>query len=174
MKTFMLPRAIGIAVAVTLAVQPIAGARTETTTVSPACTTPRLVVWLDTRGNGAAGSVYYHLAFTNLSDHACTLRGFPGVSAVGLAGQRLGGPASRRSQRWQPVKLSTGDTAFALLRVVEAGNFPRSRCRPVRAAGLRVYPPNAAVSKIVPFPLRGCADPGVTLLMVGPVTATAA
>src|ERR1700722_12439051 len=41
----------------------------------PSCTTANLDVWLNTEGNGAAGSSYYNLNFTNLSSHACTLRG---------------------------------------------------------------------------------------------------
>jgi len=48
---------------------------------------------MDTQGDGAAGSVYYTLQFTNLSGHACTLRGYPGVSAVSLSGHQLGAPA---------------------------------------------------------------------------------
>jgi hypothetical protein len=35
----------------------------------------------------------YYLEFTNLSGHACTLAGYPGVSAVGLSGGQLGSPA---------------------------------------------------------------------------------
>src|SRR6516225_4874064 len=49
----------------------------------PACTAGDLGAWVAiTQGNGAAGSIYYPLQFTNLSGHACTMRGFPGVSAV--------------------------------------------------------------------------------------------
>ena len=60
---------------------------------TPRCATSGLVVWMDTQGDGAAGSVYYTLQFTNLSGHACTLRGYPGVSAVSLSGHQLGAPA---------------------------------------------------------------------------------
>ena len=57
---------------------------------APKCATSSLVVWLDTDGNGSAGSVYYNLEFTNLSARTCTLTGYPGVSAVGLGGGQLG------------------------------------------------------------------------------------
>jgi hypothetical protein len=50
------------------------------------CSTSGLVVWLDTRGDGAAGSTYFNLKLTNPSGHVCTLTGYPGVSAVDLAG----------------------------------------------------------------------------------------
>src|SRR4029079_9392733 len=55
---------------------------------TPRCTTAGLVVWLNTQGSGTAGSTFYQLKFTNLSGHACTLTGYPGVSGVNLAGHR--------------------------------------------------------------------------------------
>jgi hypothetical protein len=42
---------------------------------TPACATSGLDVWLDTQGNGAAGTIYYGLEFTNLSGTTCTLYG---------------------------------------------------------------------------------------------------
>jgi hypothetical protein len=48
----------------------------------------------------AAGSIYYHLEFTNLSGRACTLVGYPGVSAINLSGHQLGSAAdSGRNHR---------------------------------------------------------------------------
>src|SRR6478609_1310644 len=48
-----------------------------------ACTADDLGAWLAVAQlDGAAGSVYYPLQFTNLSRHACSMRGFAGVSAV--------------------------------------------------------------------------------------------
>jgi hypothetical protein len=55
---------------------------------TPRCATSGLVVWMDTQGGGATGSIYYTLEFTNLSGQACTLHGSPGVSAVTLSGRR--------------------------------------------------------------------------------------
>jgi Protein of unknown function (DUF4232) len=131
------------------------------------CRTPGLVVWLDTNGNSAAGSTYYKLKLTNLSGHACTLFGYPGVSAVNLRGAQLGSAASRDTARTpHTVRLGIGATAVATLRIVSTGNFPSSSCHPTRAAGLRVYPPNATASKIVPFPFRACARSGPSYLSV--------
>src|SRR5690348_3849939 len=73
-------------------------------TAAPACITSRLVVWLNTNGDGAAGSVYYHLQFTNLATRACSLRGYPGVSGVGLSGRQIGSPAARNPS---PVRTLT-------------------------------------------------------------------
>ena len=60
---------------------------------APKCSTAGLVVWM-TYDPSAAGTFYYTLNFSNLSGHACTLRGHPGVSAVSLTGRRIGIPAT--------------------------------------------------------------------------------
>src|SRR5919204_6435439 len=72
------------------------------------CATSGLVVWIDTQGSGAAGSVFYKLRFTNLSGHACTLAGYPGVSAVDLRGHRLGREAAREPSQRRAVRLAKG------------------------------------------------------------------
>jgi hypothetical protein len=147
--------------------------RSSTRASMPRCATAGLVVWLDTRGSGAAGSTFYKLEFTNLSGHACTLIGYPGVSAVDLAAHRLGRAASRNSvHRARLVTLANGATASAVLQVVDVLNFPRSVCRPTRAAGLRVFPPNQTVSKLVPFPLLACSRSGPAYLSVQVVQKT--
>jgi uncharacterized protein DUF4232 len=133
------------------------------------CTTGRLVVWMDTEGNGAAGSVFYRLQFTNLGRHRCTLFGYPGVSAVNLHGHRLGNAAARLHAHPKRVTLRRGATAVATLQIVEALNFPKSRCRPVTAAGLRVFPPNTRTPRIVPFPFDACSRHGVGYMNVKPV-----
>ncbi|MGI8428546.1 MAG: DUF4232 domain-containing protein [Solirubrobacteraceae bacterium] len=144
---------------------PAAGAATATS--APPCATSGLVVWLDTQGNGAAGSNYYHLEFTNQSGSACMLGGYPGVSAVNLGGDQLGSAASRdKSRRPRTVRLASGATATTVLRIVEAGNFPRSACHQVSAAGLRVYPPNRTASKLIPFPFNACSRTGPVYLSV--------
>jgi Protein of unknown function (DUF4232) len=133
------------------------------------CETPGLVIWLDTSGNGTAGSVFFHLKFTNLSGHRCTLNGFPFVAAVNLHGHQVGRRASfDHSTVPHVVTLGRGKTATAVLQIVDAGNFQRSACHPVTAAGLRVYPPNQTRSKIVPFPFAACSKKGPHYLAVGP------
>ena len=134
---------------------------------TPSCATSGLVVWLDTRGNGTAGSVYYELKFTNLAGHACHLLGYPGVSGVGLGGHRLGSPASRNHAHTPSVvTLARGATAEALLQIIDAGNFSSASCHQVTAAGLRVFPPNQTASKVVPFPFRACSRSGPVYLTV--------
>jgi hypothetical protein len=138
---------------------------------TPRCATSGLVVWMNTQGDGAAGSVYYTLKFTNLSGHACTLRGYPGVSAVSLSGRQLGTPARWGTSPATTVTLASGATAYAVLQysdVVTGGSGPRP-CDAVTAAGLRVYPPGQTASKIVPFPLKACTSSGLVYMGVAPV-----
>jgi Protein of unknown function (DUF4232) len=134
--------------------------------VAVSCRTSGLVVWLDTTGNATAGSVYYTLKFTNQSGHACTLGGYPGVSAVDLHGRSLGSAGSRNPSGVHVVTLANGATANAVLRITVAGNFPASACHQVAAAGLRVYPPNQTASKVVPLPFEACSHAGPVYLSV--------
>lgn len=155
------------------------GTALASATTAPRCTTGNLVVWLNTMGNGAAGSSYYNLEFTNLSAHSCTLIGYPGVSALGTAGQQLGSSAGRNAEHpSQLITLSsgasnagldgflTGNTATVILQITDAGNYPNSTCGRVASAGLRVYPPNQTVSKSIPFPFTACSKRGPLFLHV--------
>ena len=137
----------------------------------PPCRTAALVVWSNNgAGGGTAGSVFYKLRFTNLSGHACTLRGFPKVAAVDLAGRRVGAVARHAAgSKAKTVRLANGATATATLQVVDAGNFTPSTCDPVTAAGLRVTPPGQSRSKLVPLPFETCADAGQPTLTIGVV-----
>ena len=146
-------------------------ARPAGAAVAPACQTPGLVIWLDTNGNATAGTTFYNLHFTNLSGHACTLNGYPFLFAVNLAGHLVGRRAPFRKPGPHLVTLAKGKTATAVLGIVDTGNFSRSACRPVSAAGLRVYPPNQTRSKLVPFPFLTCSRRhGPASLNVGAVT----
>jgi Protein of unknown function (DUF4232) len=139
---------------------------------TPACQTAGLVVWINTQGNGTAGTIFYTLNFTNLSGHPCALRGFPGVSAVNLRGRRLGRAATRNpGQTVKNVTLTNGHTAHAVLGIVDIGALPPSSCPPTLAAGLRVFPPNQRSSKVIPFPFPACGRAGgPAFLRIGPVT----
>jgi Domain of unknown function (DUF4232) len=134
----------------------------------PPCTSSGLVVWLSVPpGGGAAGSFYYDLQFTNLSGHTCTLTGYPGVSAVDLKGHQLGLAAGRNAAtKARVVSVANGTTATAVLQVSDTGAFPPATCRQTTGAGLRVYPPNQKVSKVVPFPLEACTARRATFLHV--------
>jgi hypothetical protein len=137
---------------------------------SARCTTVRTVIWLDTQGDAGAGSVFFSLKFTNLSAHPCTLTGYPGVSAVDLAGHQLGRAAARTPSPVKTVSLASGATATAALRIAQAANFPTAGCKPVNAAGFRVYPPGQTTAKVVPFPFKACSRSGPVFLNVKAVS----
>lgn len=147
-----------------------AGPRAVAAATEP-CKTSELVIWSNNgAGGGTAGSVYYKIRFTNLSGHACTLTGYPRVSAVNLAGKRIGSAAQQEAgQVPNLVKLAKGATATALLRVVDPGNFSPSVCDEVTAAGLRVSPPGQSASKLVPLPFATCSRTAQNTLSVGVV-----
>jgi hypothetical protein len=136
---------------------------------TPSCATSGLDIWLNTQGNGAAGTTYFHLEITNLSGSTCTLFGYPGVSGVTLTGTQLGSAANRNGQTPHTVTLTNGDTVHALLAIHEAGAFPPPQCHMVTAAGLRVYPPNQTQSKVAPFPFDACSKSGPLYLTIAPV-----
>src|ERR1022692_3610074 len=119
--------AAAIACAAALAPAPALAATSspaaQDATASASCATSRLVVWLNVPpGNDYAGGAYYYLEFTNLSGQACTLRGYPGVSAVGLNGRQLGSPAGWGSPQTTTVMLAsdrrTADRGYRQLRPV--------------------------------------------------------
>ena len=64
------------------------------------------------------------------------------------------------------MTLGRGVTATAVLRIVQAGNFPAARCGAVTAAGLRVFPPGQSTWKVVPFPFQACSRAGTSVLAV--------
>ena len=154
----------GRLVAVVVALAAVVAAPAQA--ANPACSSRALDVWLNTQGSGtAAGSSYYKLEFTNLSAHTCTLRGYPGVSAIAANGRQLGSAGGRNSAHpTRTVALPRGGSAVAVLQITDAHNFPPSSCRLVTAAGIRVYAPGTTEAKTVPFPFPTCAKAGrVTL-----------
>jgi hypothetical protein len=162
------------ALAATMAVASTSGAAGPHALAAPAnppCKTSGLVIWSNNgAGGGTAGSVFYKIRFTNLSGHACTLKGYPKVSAINLAGKRIGSAAQQEAgQKPKLRKLAKGATATALLRVVDPGNFSPSVCHEVTAAGLRVTPPGQSHSKLIPLPFATCSRAGQKTLSVGVV-----
>jgi hypothetical protein len=163
-ERLLLSRAVLAALVAALFLVPVCGAALKS---APNCPTSGLVVWLNTDGDGAAGSIYYKLEFTNLSGSRCRLTGYPGVSGVDRGGHQLGSAAAHDpATAAHTVLLANGATKTATLRIVEAGNFPSTRCHMTTAAGLRVYPPNQTASKVVPFPFGACARAGPVYLSV--------
>jgi hypothetical protein len=107
----------------------------------------------------AAGSVYTNIDFTNISNITCTLYGYPGVV---LAGGRPVSPiglsaAEDSGTRRQLVTVAPGAVASALLRIVQAANFPSLRCHPAKATYLQIIPPNQTTPIFLSYPATACA-----------------
>ena len=138
----------------------------------PACTAGDLGAWVAaSQGNGAAGSIYYPLQFTNLSRHACAMRGFPGVSAIDRNGHQLGSPA-----RWatgvaaHTVVLAAGATAHTILRYSDVEVSTAPGCDPVFSTfELRVYPPGQYSATYAFFGLEACSHAGPIYMSVEPI-----
>jgi hypothetical protein len=152
----------GLAAAGPSLAQPSHPASTAAST-APACQSSGIDDWLDTNGGGAAGTIFYHLEFTNLSGHACTLQGFPFLFAVNLSGHQIGNRAAfNHAFPANMVTVANGKTIHAVLGIVETANFPTSACKPVTAAGLEVFAPTGIneVGRTVPFPFSACSTQG--------------
>ena len=135
----------------------------------PACATRSLQVKPGI-SQGAAGSAYQTIVFTNISSATCTLYGFPGVSLAGGTPVSQIGVAAKENPQTprQLVTLDPGGKASALLRIVDAHNFPQRRCGLEQAAYLLVYPPNQTTPVYVADSVAGCTKP-VPLLTVDAV-----
>ncbi len=124
---------------------------------------------------GYAGGTDTSIDFTNSSGASCTLYGYPGVSLVSAPPYAQIGLAAKRTTG-TPVKLITlapGATGQAVLQIVDALNFPTATCGPVKAAYLRVYPPNQTVPVYLANTSQACSKP-VQILTIGPVQAGSA
>lgn len=127
----------------------------------PMCTASNLAVWVNLQqANGAAGTGYYPLEFTNISGHACGTGGYPGVSATGANGKQLGDAAGRNPvYPARSVTIPAGGTAHALFSWGSA-EVSTSGCKPTTAQELKVYPPNSRTAISTFFDLPSCTVGG--------------
>ena len=114
---------------------------------------------------GAAGSIYVDIDFKNLGNQACTLYGYPGVSlAAGTPVTQVGQGADRNpAVSLKTVTLRPGDSAYAVLQIGEAGNWPASTCQPTPTTYLQVYPPNSTNALYIAYKSTGCKGDVVTM-----------
>jgi hypothetical protein len=70
--------AAGAAVALATASAGAAVAHRAAAPTSPSCATAQLGIKFINKPNGAAGTIFFPVRFTNKGTHACTLRGYPG------------------------------------------------------------------------------------------------
>jgi hypothetical protein len=117
---------------------------------------------------GAAGSVYQVIDFTNISATSCTLYGYPGVSLAGGTPVAQIGAAASRSTATGPsvVALAPGETANALLRITQALNYPTAKCSPTPTTYLQIFPPDQFTPIYLAYKSTGCASTSVNLLSI--------
>jgi hypothetical protein len=111
-------------------------------------------------GNGAAGSIFIPLVFTNTTGSSCSLFGYPGVSFVtGPGGGQVGSAAMRDpTQPARSIVVAAGGVAHATLRVVQADNFPAAGCKPTTASTLKIFPPGQTAPLYLALSSRTCAS----------------
>ena len=137
---------------------------------APACATRSLKATVGI-AQGAAGSVYQVIDFTNISGSPCTLFGYPGVAlAGGTPVTQIGAAAARSTgSSAKLVTLAAGKTANALLQITQAENYSASRCAPKASTYLQIYPPNQTTPIYLAYKSMGCSSSKVNLLTVGVV-----
>ncbi|WP_235563890.1 DUF4232 domain-containing protein [Arthrobacter sp. Soil763] len=156
----------------TTSAPPSSAAATTSSAAGPArCKAAHLTASLDSRGGGAAGSVYIQLILKNTGTEPCLLQGYPGVSlTAGASGEPIGAAAKRdESAPATDVLLAPGKAGKATLRYTQAANYPD--CTRTPAAGFRVYPPEDTASLFVPAAKDACWESAVNLLTIGAFTA---
>lgn len=158
---------------------------------APRCTTSALRIsvgaGVSATGTGGRTVTRYPLVFTNVSEMACALDGYPAVAAYlsgGLDGGLDGGAqvgnaavADRATIAYR-VLLPSGGTARATVTatIPAATTAGASACAAVVATGLRVVPPGESVARDIAHPLLACSAAGprapvflsVTALQPGP------
>ncbi len=156
----------------TVALASSAGASTAAhTTAVHRCYQTQLRAWLGIPGSGAAGSTYYELELSNVSGQACTLYGYPGVSAL-TSGYQDGSAADRTASHPSTlVLLEPGATSHVILQITDVSNFSPSACNPVTANTLRVYAPGDYSALQFPFSVAACGTPGPIYLHVSATVA---
>ena len=137
---------------------------------APGCATRDLKATVGI-AQGAAGSVYQVIDFTNIGTASCSLYGYPGIALAGGSPVNQIGAAAARSPQAGPtlVTLTPGSVANSLLRITQAQNYPTSKCGPVPSTYLQIYPPNQTTPIYLGYKSTGCSETSVNLLTVSVV-----
>jgi Domain of unknown function (DUF4232) len=150
--------ALALAGATALSVTSAAVQQRAAALAVPSCATAQLTVWMGIPGDGAAGTIFYELQFSNTSHLTCSLEGYPRIWAF-RSGHRVG-PVSVHDTMFGPsaVTLRPGATVHAVLGIAEAGNVCTN---PVTADALQVYPPGTKRAALVGFSFGACTNQSV-------------
>ncbi|ANP54883.1 hypothetical protein J2Z21_001457 [Streptomyces griseochromogenes] len=111
---------------------------------------------------GAAGSLYWSVQFTNTSTTPCALRGYPGVSVLDTAHRQIGPAAAHSGTSYSTVALGPGHSASAVARTT---NGPIGGPCLRTGSYLRIYPPASHTAVLVPARWTTCSNS----FQVGPI-----
>lgn len=122
--------------------------------------------------NGAAGTIYYPLDFTNAASSACTMYGYPGVAFVSSpGGSQVGAPAGRPGSTAPAlVTLGPGATAHATLAVSDVLISNNCLHHQVQVKWVQVYPPDQYSALFASLSRPGCADRSLVTMHVSTVS----
>jgi hypothetical protein len=125
-----------------------------------ACQTSGLRIWVNDGGDVMPRVSSAAVEFTNTSDAACTMSGYPQVAASRADGAQVGNAATRdTSVGVRRIVLPPGATAHAIL-AEDVSGFPGRFCKPVTAAGLQVVPPGQSIARYVRHAVTACSGAG--------------
>ncbi len=136
------------------------------TSGASACALSDLTITLGA-SQGAAGSRYLPIVFTNHGSAACMLDGYPTVSFVGNGNGTPIGPPADNDPTTPPSAqtVQQGQAVTAQLRIAVAQNF--AGCTVVTPDGLRIAPPDSTGSVVVAMTsLQACDNQDIHLLTV--------
>ncbi|MEO6629613.1 MAG: DUF4232 domain-containing protein [Aquihabitans sp.] len=109
--------------------------------------------------DAAAGSVYAHLDFRNISSEPCTMYGYPDVTFLDQSREQIGASARRIAGDAAVVTIDPGSSAMATFIRRSAYVATTEGCQPADASTLQVWPPDQSVSLLIPTTARACANP---------------
>jgi hypothetical protein len=114
------------------------------------------------RKEGAAGSLYWSIRFTNTGTSTCALRGYPGVSVLDTAHRQIGPAATRTGESSSTVTLAPAHSTVAVIRTA---NGPIGGPCLRTGTYLRIYPPASHTAVLVPAHWTICSG----IFQTGPV-----
>jgi hypothetical protein len=111
------------------------------------CGVGGILDWLANAPQGAAGTIFYPVEFTNVSGRTCWLRGYPRVAGVTTRLRQIGPAAAHFGGRIRKVTLRPNQTAHASLGIVVAGII--AGCHARTGAGLALNQPGSRSRQFV-------------------------
>jgi Protein of unknown function (DUF4232) len=111
------------------------------------CRVGSVLYWIADAPNGATGTIYYPVEFTNVGAHACWLDGYPKVAGITMSIKQIGPAAGHLKATAHRVVIGHNQTAHALVGIVDAGFI--TGCHAATGAGLAIIPPGVNEEQFV-------------------------